>query len=428
MRIALIEPPYRFKEDPLNQGMCNLPGIAFIGAVLKNQGRDIKIIDFKNDRNASLDDAFKSDIIGIASYINGYAFFKETLPVLKKAGKIIITGGPFISSYGNTPNNLLMKVFPEIDYAVIGEGEITTKKLIEALEDSSKPIPKGVLFREKNSVISTGVGDVLCNLDEIPEIDYADWQALVNNVKDNVLNAGFLRGCYNRCSFCYQMFKGVRSFSFSRIDAELEKMASFKPRQIMFMDTIFTYDKNRALEIAKLAHKHGLKYGIETRVSDIDYELMKELKESGCYHVHLGIESFDENLLKKANKNITLKQIYQAINDSQRAGVETIGFFLIGLPGENRASLEKTLRGIKDTRILPQPRILIPLPGTHIYKEALKQFSEPDKFDTKEGNWVPVNLSNGLTDQELIEARNKMKELREEFSDSQELNNKNNQR
>ncbi len=427
MRIALIEPPYAFKPDPLNKGMFNVPGVAYVGAILKNHGHDVKIIDFKNDKNASLSDALASDVVGIASYINGYSFFKQILPVLKRAGKTIITGGPFVSSYGIHQNNLLMNVFSEIDFAVIGEGEITTPKLIESLEDLSKPMPKGVIFREKNKLISTGVGEMLSNLDDIPEVDFADWTALTNNVENNVLNTGFSRGCYNRCSFCYQIAPGVRSFSFSRIDHELERITGLKPRQIMLMDTTFTYDRARALGIAKLANKHGLKYGIETRVTDVDYDLMKELKKSGCYHVHLGIESFDEDLLKNANKNITLDQIYKAIDGCQRAGLETIGFFLVGLPGENKNSLQKTIKGIKETRILPHPRILIPLPGTQIYRDALKrglidelellkQFSEPDKFDTKEGNWVPVNMSDGLTNQDLIDARDEIHRLRDEFA------------
>jgi radical SAM superfamily enzyme YgiQ (UPF0313 family) len=257
-------------------------------------------------------------------------------------------------------------------------------------------------------------------------VDYADWKALVNNGKGNTINAGFSRGCYNRCSFCYQLFKGVRSFSLPRIDSDLEKIACFKPRQMMFMDTTFTYDRNRAVEIARLANKHNIRFGIETRVSDVDYDLIMALKENGCYHVHMGIESFDENILKRINKNITLNQIYKAINDCQRAGVEIIGFFMVGLPGENKESLQKTIKGIKDTRVLPQPRILIPLPGTRIYREALrkglideikllKQFSEPDKFDTKEGDWVPVNMSDGLTNQELIDARDELHSIREVF-------------
>lgn len=427
MRIALIEPPYRFREDNLNQGMFNLPGMAYVSTILKQQGHDVKIVDLKNDRDASLDDALTSDVVGIASYINGHSFLEQALPALKRAGKTIITGGPFVSSYGACPDNLLMNVFPQIDFAVIGEGEITTPELIRSLEDASRPIPAGVIYRKNGMTLSTGAGKMLLDIDDVPDVDFADWKALAVNAKGNVLNTGFSRGCYNRCSFCYQISPGIRSFSFPRIDRKLEEIAKLGPRQIMLEDTTFSYDRARAIKIAKLADRHNLRFGIETRVTDVDYDLMKELKENGCNHVLLGIESFDDDILRNVSKNITTGDVYKAIDDCRRAGLETAGFFLVGLPGENKNSLKKTIQGIRETRILPAPRILIPLPGTQIYRDALKRglideieflkrLSDPDKFDTTQGSWVPVNMSDGLTDQELLDARDEMNRLREEFS------------
>ena len=77
MKIALIEPPYHFNPDPENLDMFHLGGIAYIGAVLKKQGHDIKVIDFMHDKHASLDQILgcdACDAVGLASYINSYSF------------------------------------------------------------------------------------------------------------------------------------------------------------------------------------------------------------------------------------------------------------------------------------------------------------------------------------------------------------------
>ena len=116
MKIALINPPYDFIPEKANVDAVYLSGIAYVGAALKNAGHEIECIDFKYDKNASLEQALDSDVIGIATYINSYRFLKSNIPKLE--GKVISLGGPLISSYGEK-DNLLLRIFPEVDYGFI---------------------------------------------------------------------------------------------------------------------------------------------------------------------------------------------------------------------------------------------------------------------------------------------------------------------
>ncbi|MFH1211500.1 MAG: radical SAM protein [Candidatus Woesearchaeota archaeon] len=435
MKIALINPDYRYKAYRASTDYVYLGGIAYVSACLKAQGHDVVHIDFKHDESASLESAADCDVIGISTYINSYAFLKDALPKLKGNGKIVVVGGPLVSSYGMDSNNLLMNEFPEIDYAVIGEGEKTICGLVRRIEDGSTSIPRGVVFRKGDLIGATqGSPDIVTDLDSLPAIPYLDWKGFVRNAKHQTLTVQTSRGCYNACSFCFTgMHPGVRSFSLPRIEQDLETAVRLmEPRQLNFEDQSFTYDFLRAEQITRIvlstAKNLGLDLGyyIQARVSDINPDLARALEETGCAGVKLGVESFDKEILRRAGKNITPEQIYSAVNTVRNAGMKAIGFIIVGLPGENRRTLDATIDAVRCTGMIARPRVLIPLPGTAIYDKAVREgmidevellrlLSTPECFDTTEGSWVPVNMSDGLTDQELLDARDEINRLGETF-------------
>ena len=423
MKIGLINPPHSYKADKSNINFYHLGGIGFVDAVLRQEGHEVKNLDFAHNSNSLLEEIDNCNVVGVGSYLDSYGFLKKTLPKLK--GKKIIVGGSLISSYGLNDNNLLMRTFPEIDFGVIGEGEKTTKDLVSFLEKKGD-LPSGVVYRTNGSIKTTKKQKQIENLDKLPEIEYSIWPFLSEKINKNIFDLNTSRGCYSACSFCFKIFPKVRGFSLKRVERDLEKISRLKPSSLYISDDTFSYNKERSKGIGKLLQKFGIPYRLETRVTDVDKDLLKVLKETGCLQVKYGIESFDENILKKVSKNITRNQIDRAINLTQEAGIETLGFFIVGLPGENKNSLETTIKGIEKTKILPRARLLMPLPGTRIYTEALKdgkineeelleQFSKPGQYDTAEGSWVPINLSDGLSDAELIEARDQIKELRDKL-------------
>jgi len=424
MKIGLVNPDCAYKTDAFNEDFFFVNGICYIEAALREAGHEVRIANFAHDKNASLDEIADCPIVGIPSLMTCYETFSRLLPELKEQGKTIICGGPLISSYDLNADNLLMRTFPEIDFGVIGEGELTTPRLISFLEGKAKEIPSGILFRENGEIKTTGNAEIVHNLDDLPRIDYSKWNGFAKLVENHVTDIQLSRGCpYGACSFCYRLAKGaVRSFSLPRIEEEIAKIAALKPRRVEFEDESFLSDKERAIKIGTIAGKYGLKYMIMARINDADLDSLRVLKDTGCEQVGYGIESFDDTVLKEANKGITREQIYRAVELTKKAGIKIIkGFLIVGLQGENKKSLEATIRGVKDLQIIsPRVRLMIPLPGTKIYRQALnegkidelelfKQFSQ--HYDTTEGNWVPVNMGDGLSDQELLDARDEIKKI-----------------
>jgi len=415
MKIGLVNPPFEYNSDPSNQDFICLPGISYISTILRDRGYDIKTIDFEYDRQTKISDLDDCDIVGLTSLLNCYKFFSNVLPVLSEKGKTIIVGGPMISSYGEK-NNLLMRIFPQIDFGIIGEGEIAIIDLMDKLR------------REKTHSRRIIRTETINDLDDLPEMRYNDWGGLEKKVRGHTFCLQLSRGCSNPtpCSFCYRLSQRVRSFSLERIEREIAKIAEMKPRQLLFCDDNFLYNHERAIAIGKIVQRCGLPYRIEARVTDVTQDLLRELKETGCNQIKFGVETFDDELLKRSLKRVTAKQAKYAIKITREIGIEAIGFILVGLPGENKKSIETTIHCIEETKLLPRARLLVPLPGTKIYYEALRQgkinekqllidFSKSGNSDTVEGGWVPVNMSDGLTDGELIKARDKINALRKEI-------------
>jgi radical SAM superfamily enzyme YgiQ (UPF0313 family) len=221
--------------------------------------------------------------------------------------------------------------------------------------------------------------------------------------------------------FCYKLAPGVRTFSLERVEADVEGIIKdLKPRILDLGDEDFIYDKQRAIAIGEILHRHKSPYCVETRVDNVDREVLQRLKDTGCMQIAFGIESFNQGILDKCRKNIVLDQTYSTIGYAHDAGLKIKGFIMIGLPGETRKTLEETAKAVEKTGIFPRVRLLIPVPGTKIYQDAvrrgmidevelLKQYSE--HFDSDEGDWVPINLTE-LSDQELLKARDRIRVIR----------------
>jgi len=421
MKIGLINPGYKYSA--VNSEVLHMGGVSYVGASLKRAGHEVVNVDFRHDPNASLSQVADCEMVGVSTFVNGYNFLKETLPQLK--GKKVIAGGPLISSYGVGADNLVMREFPEIDYGFIGESELSILELVDHLK-GKRQIPEGVLARKNNEITPTVLRSRMASLDEVADVDYNDWTAFTKEVKGRDFNVLMARGCYNRCSYCFHTYNNIRSFSLPRIESQLEHIASFKPRLISFGDEVFTFNRERATGIAKIMKRLGIPYRISARATDSDPALLNMLADSGCTEIFLGVESGDQQILDAAGRNMQLDDVRKAIKASQEAHIFTGGFVLLGLPGETKETLEKTYRFIAETKVLPRARVLIPLPGTRIYKQALaqgkiselnflKECAKSENFDTVYGDWVPVNMTNGVTNQELIDARNKINTLRLEL-------------
>ena len=123
----------------------------------------------------------------------------------------------------------------------------------------------------------------------------------------------------------------------------------FGIREIAFYDDVFTMNKKRTLEIADGILRKGLniQWTCETRVNLVDKELLRHIKQAGCYAIAYGIESASPEILKSLHKDITLEQVEEAVRITREAGLQTVGYFMIGSPGENPDTINKTIQFAK---------------------------------------------------------------------------------
>jgi radical SAM superfamily enzyme YgiQ (UPF0313 family) len=110
------------------------------------------------------------------------------------------------------------------------------------------------------------------------------------------------------------------------------------------------------------------------RANIADYGLLKHMKQAGLKRTAFGVESGDQIILDSINKRIDLDTIRQAFSDAKKAGVETIGFFILGLPGDTEETMEKTIRfAIELDPLVANFSMMTPFPGTQVYEQVKQE-------------------------------------------------------
>ena len=181
------------------------------------------------------------------------------------------------------------------------------------------------------------------------------------------------RGCPYHCAYCSKPIFGNR-FRAQKPERVLEEVAyireRFGVREIAFYDDVFTLDKKRVHEIADGLIKKGtqLSWTCEARVNLVDRELLQHIKQAGCYAIAYGIESAAPEILDTLSKDITLKQVEEAVRITREANLQTIGYFMIGSPGESPETIRQTIQFAKKLKLdFAQFSITTPFPGTELY-------------------------------------------------------------
>ncbi|WP_456366541.1 B12-binding domain-containing radical SAM protein [Thermococcus sp.] len=222
---------------------------------------------------------------------------------------------------------------------VRGEGEITFKELVEAL-DKGKPL-KGILglsYRDKTGKLrNEAPRPLIQNVDNIPIPAYdllpMELYRAGRTPFGTVMTS---RGCPFNCVFCsswLQFGKRWRGHSVERVIEELSILRyEYGRREIEFLDDTFTLNKVRAVEIAEAIKGEGLDihWTASSRVNTFNEKVAKAMKEGGCHTVYFGIESGTQRILDFIGKGITPQQAIDAVKTAKKAGLRALGSFIIG--------------------------------------------------------------------------------------------------
>jgi len=376
LKVTLINPSQftKYPQPPI--------GLALIAAILERAGHQITVIDANvlkvqpEDIAPLVNDA---DVVGLTAMtpaINAAANIAYCLKQINPDLTIVL-GGAHTTLL---PEETLASI-PEIDMLVRGEGEETFIELLRAIE-YEKPLSEinGINYRENGKIISTVARSTTIDLDSLPFLAYnllpqrrykprpphgraLPFAAIITS-----------RGCPYRCSYCSKPVFGneFRGQSPERVVDEIVYLKrTFDIKEFAFYDDVFTLDKKRAYTIADEIMKRELKidWTCETRVNLVDKELLNHIKQAGCYSIAYGIESGSQEIINTLNKDITVEQVEDAVRLSREVGIQTIGYFMIGNPGESPETIKQTIQFAKKLKLdFVQFSVTIPFPGTKLYE------------------------------------------------------------
>ena len=274
----------------------------------------------------------------------------------------------------------------------------------------------GVSFRRNGSFSHNPDGGYIENLDELPwvtKVYHRDLDFRRYNVPfllNPFISLYTSRGCPALCTFCLwpQTHSGHRwrLRSADDIAAEcrwaLENFPGLK--EIFFDDDTFNYQKARTIEVCRKLKPLGFTWSCTARVTT-DYETLKAMKEAGCRLMIVGYESGDPQILKNIKKGATIGMAERFTANARKLGLLLHGDFIVGLPGESRESIRRTIDFAKrlDTDTI-QVSIAHPYPGTEFY-EYVKQngLITLDSMTDEVGHQLPNITYPGLDRAELVD-------------------------
>jgi anaerobic magnesium-protoporphyrin IX monomethyl ester cyclase len=424
MRVMLIYPPVskeeRYSSAIGSAGGKQMPlGVFYLASYLRRHSQDVAVIDGEAEGLTAGDilrrvEEFNPDLIGISATTMAFHRALETAQEIKarRPDHPIVLGGPHISS--NLAHAMSHEQF---DFGVVGEGEITIWKLIEALQNGRDISDiAGLAYRRGGEVKFNPQNRQIENLDDLPFPAYdlaADLSSYApppcNYKKFPVANVITSRGCPNQCTFCDRSVFGqsLRQRSAENVAEEIELLwRKYNVREIAFVDDTFTLRPQRIRELFEILDRKGLSFPwtCMSRINSVDLDLLKFMRDRGCWHISFGIESGNEDILRRIKKKISLKQARQVIQWCADLGIRTKGFYILGHPGETQETIEQTIQSALD---LPLDDVVVtintPIPGSQQYAEA-RQFGTLDESDWSKYNyWRPVFVPHGLTQADLLE-------------------------
>ena len=413
MKIALVRPNYKSHiiTPPL--------GLGYLSSYLKKSGINTIIIDGLKE-NLKLNQMvgkildIKPEAVAITCLT---AFYKEAVLLSKelKRNKIItVIGGPHPTFL---PYQTLFD--SQADYVVCGEGEISFLELVE--KNFQNDNIQGVyslktLKDERQTIVKSPTVE---NLDELP---FPDWEQInpgsYPRAPHGALMKGFpvgviitSRGCPYECTFCTSPQFYDRKIRFRRpenVVAEIEYLVkTFKVKEIHFEDDNLTLRKDHIEKICRLLIQRKINVnwacpnGI--RADEVDEEIIRLMKDSGCYYFTYGIESANPQILKNTKKNESIETIGRAIEIADKAGIACQGFFIFGLPGETASTIKESINFALHSKLSGAQFIILDvLPGSELWKTLQGKFVPNwNKESYKEPEWLP----DGITRKQLMAAQ-----------------------
>lgn len=364
--------------------------LAHAAALCEEKGHTIWLYDCPADgigRDELLDRTrdFKPDVVVSESSTPSYYRDLETIQLLKETypkAKYCLVGTHATSEWSES-----LEKCDALDYVAIGEYDHTILDLADALDSSSPDIEKipALASRDSSGTPRRGMARLpITDMDSLPWIApiYKRFLTAENYLftlaqQPMVMLIGG-RGCTARCFFCVypQLMHGhtYRTRSPEHLVGEMKWIQENMPevKEIVFEDDTFTSDRPRAREIARQVKEQGVRLPFFANIrTNVDYETLAALHESGLRECATGFESGDNLILANMRKGQNVEMQHRFMENCRKIGILVHGCFMVGFPGETKETLQKTLDlSLKLNPDSAQFYPVMPYPGTGAYQWA----------------------------------------------------------
>ena len=270
----------------------------------------------------------------------------------------------------------------------------------------------GVSFRKNGVNVHNPEGPVIENLDELPwvtkvykrDLDFRRYN--VPFLLNPFLSFYTSRGCPAMCTFCLwpQTHSGHRwrLRSVEDIVNEVKYVKENFPglKEIFFDDDTFNYRKQRTIELCKELAKLDFTWSCTSRVTT-DHDTLKAMKDAGARLMIVGYESGDQQILKNIKKGATIEMAKRFTENAHKLGLTIHADFIVGLPGETRESIRRTIDFAKhlDCETI-QVSIAHAYPGTEFYDFAKQNaLINIGHMSDEQGHQLPHVIYPGILDE-----------------------------
>ncbi|MDP6647781.1 MAG: radical SAM protein [Candidatus Woesearchaeota archaeon] len=417
MKVVLCSVPIRTDRHEIGSDEPEIPKIAIVSLInwMKKEGYsgDFFDIDILLPPEEEIFNYFKDkqpDVVGLSAVVStSYHQVKDISKIIRKAypsAAIVIGGNMAVSA-----NLLLRKT--EIDFCILGDGEITFVELLDYIREHGKEKDfeklikiKGLAYINKDDELEfTGYGTPIPD----KENNFPDYSILKKGLlskpyliknyftpaknspmwfsndprafeKDRKPNTAMVwvgKGCVARCTFCQRFSAGYHLFDLTKLEKHIIELKNkYDVGFIMIAGENFGLPREFAYQVSKILKKQDILWASGaarcTNFRPEDYEFFKA---HGCAGIKFGVESGSQKMLSIMEKRFTVEQIYDALRLTIKYGLESPMAFCMGMPGETDKTIMETgkfvgkvfrLQGIAPNSLACF--YALPFPGSVLYE------------------------------------------------------------
>ncbi len=324
----------------------------------------------------------------------------------EKSFTAIASGGFLLSS---APE--VLKAQPALDAVILN---FTTSSILDYLAGKREVLPD-IVFRDGDRILGgparyAGVHDSF--LYGIPQHELFPLAAYRTPVAQRYPMTCVITsfGCPFRCSFCIGSILDYRLRDLENIVAEIRALSSLGVKEIFFPDYTFTASKRQVLALCErmVAEKFDLTWSCNMHVATVDQAMLEAMRGAGCHTVQVGVENASDEILKRYSKSAQVEEMRRAFRLCRETGMKTLGYFIIGLPGDTKDSILDTIRLAKELDPdYASFTVATPDIGTKLWEESIEKgwiFPGDNQFDSTGAPLLPVE---GLTSLQVKRLRNR---------------------